>query len=368
MRRRRAGFTVVEILVAMVLTMAVFAITLPFLRAQTRALGVSAGRMDADQLARYAQRAIDADLRRATADAGQPMLVYTGPLGIAFNANLLARDTLDASASELSLGAVTSLTESWRLSDAATIPLTSRTFPTQDYLAADGGISHIETVSYYLQPDTITGRNDIYVLYRRVNARAAVEIVRNLQVPTDSAFFSYQRPVAGVLTRIAANRLPLYWDSVAVDSIRAVGLRVAGYFRDRTTRTETIRTVQWTTVLANAAARSAGNCGAAPDHANNPQAVKATTSPTRLRVAFTWDASSDDIGGALDVRSYVIEWQLVGASIWQSIGSVPATRSSSYSWEHAIPLVSGSYQYAVRAIDCGGTPSTRQIAAAVTLP
>jgi Tfp pilus assembly protein PilW len=53
-RARPRGFTVVEIIVAMVLTLAVFAITLPFVRAQTRALGVSAGRLDADQLARYA--------------------------------------------------------------------------------------------------------------------------------------------------------------------------------------------------------------------------------------------------------------------------------------------------------------------------
>ena len=43
-RTRRAGFTILEIIVAMALTLAVFAITLPFVRAQTRALGTSAGR------------------------------------------------------------------------------------------------------------------------------------------------------------------------------------------------------------------------------------------------------------------------------------------------------------------------------------
>ncbi|MCE9601889.1 MAG: fibronectin type III domain-containing protein [Gemmatimonadetes bacterium] len=367
-RRSAAGFTVVEIIVAMTLTLAVFAITLPFIKAQTRALGVSAGRMDADQLARYAQRAIDVDLRRTTADAGQPLLVHAGPMSIAFTANLLASDTLDPGASEISAGAPTTLTESWRLANAAALPLTARTFPTQDYLAADGTISKNETISYYLTADTVTGRSDIYVLHRQVNARPPVEIVRGLQVPTDSAFFSYHRPIAGVLTRIAASRLPLYWDSVAVDSVRAVGLRVAGYFRDKATGAVTIRTVQWTTMLSNTAARTAGTCGAAPAAPSSPATVKATTSPAKLRVRFTWNAATDDGAGAGDVRAYVVEWQKVGDLAWKTIGSVAATRASTYEWQHHVPLVSGSYQYAVTAIDCGGTGSTRATATALTLP
>ena len=367
-RRPAAGFTVVEIIVAMTLTLAVFAITLPFIKAQTKALGVSAGRMDADQLARYAQRAIDADLRRTTADAGQPLLVYAGPMGLAFTANLLASDTLDPGASEVSLGSPTTLTESWRLANAAALPLVARNFPTQDYLAADGTISKNETISYYLTADTITGRSDIYVLYRRVNARTPVEIVRGLQVPTDSAFFSYHRPVAGVLTRIAASRLPLYWDSVAVDSVRAVGLRVAGYFRDKATGAVTIRTVQWSTMLSNAAARTARTCGAAPAAPTSPATVRASTSPARLRVQFTWNAAPDDVGGAGDVRAYVVEWQRVGDATWKTIGSVAAARASPYQWQHYVPLVSGSYRYAVTAVDCGGLGSTRAIATALTLP
>ena len=367
-RHRARGFTVVEIVVAMTLTLAVFAITLPFIKAQTNALSVSAGRMDADQLARYAQRAIDSDLRRTTADAGQPLLVYAGPLGIAFTANLLASDTLDPGASELDAGAATSLTDSWRLSDAAALPLTSRNFPAQDYLGADGAISKNETISYYLTSDTITGRNDIYVLYRRVNARTAVEIVRGLQIPTDSAFFSYERPVGGVSTRIAASRLPLYWDSVAVDSVRSVGLRVAGYFRDKATGAVTIRTVRWTSSLSNAAARTAGTCGAAPTAPLSPVTAKAYTSPARMRVRVMWSPSTDDGGGAGDVRAYIVDRRRTGATTWQSLASVAASRASSYEWQHAIPLDTGAFQYSIRAIDCGGTASSRATATALTLP
>ena len=59
LRSVRAGFTIVEMMVAVTLTLLVFAITIPFFRAQTLAVGAGAGRLDALQNARYAQAAID---------------------------------------------------------------------------------------------------------------------------------------------------------------------------------------------------------------------------------------------------------------------------------------------------------------------
>jgi type II secretory pathway pseudopilin PulG len=361
-RGSRGGFTIIEIIVAMTLTLAVFAITLPFVRAQTNALGQSAGRLDADQVARYAQRTVDSDLRLATADPGQPLLVYAGPMGISFNANLLASDSLDPGAADVESGAATSLTVSWRFADAAAVPKGGRSYPVQDYLDGAGTVSRNETISYFLHPDTVTGRSDIYVLWRRVNARDSVQVVRNLHVPADSAFFAYYRPVAGVLTRIAAARLPLWWDSLAVDSIRSVGIRAAGYYRNRTTGAETIRTVQWTTVLPNALTRVTTGCGAAP----TAFGASKTTNSRPFRVELDWDASSDDGGGSLDVRQYLLEWRVSGGE-WQVLASVPATRQSSYEYIHTLPLVNGTYEYGVRALDCVGA-STRVTASTVTLP
>lgn len=364
-RGRQGGFTLIEIMVAMTLTLAVFAITLPFVRAQTNALGQSAGRLDADQVARYAQRAIDADLRLATADAGQPLLVYAGPMGISFNANLLASDTLDPGAADVESGAATSLTDSWRLADAAAVPLGNRSYPTQDYLDAAGTVSRNETVSYFLHPDTVSGRTDIYVLWRRVNARDSVQVVRSLHVPADSAFFSYYRPVAGALTRIADARLPLWWDSTAVDSIRSVGLRSSGYYRNRTTGLETIRTVQWRTVLPNAATRLTAGCGTAP---SAPAALSATktTNSRPFRVTLSWDDSGDDGNGAADVRQYAIEWRRSGGD-WRAIASVPARGAASYEYIHMLPVVTGTWEYGIRALDCTGS-SARVTASSLTLP
>ncbi len=355
-RPGRTGFTLVEIVVAMTLTLAVFAITLPFLRVQTRALGASAGRLDADQVARYAQRAIDRDLRLAASDPGQPLLVMAGPRAIAFNANLTAPDTSDPGAAEIEAGAATTLTESWRLANARALPVTGRSYPPADYTSAAGGISRHETISYFLHPDTISGRSDLYVLYRRVNARDSVQIVRSIHVPADSAFFSYFRPVAGTLTRIAASRLPLYWDSTAIDSVRAVGLRSAGYYRNRTTGEESIRTVHWRTVLPNARARLSGGCGAAPAPPTAVDRTK-TSSSSGYRVRVAWDGGLDDGAGANDIVHYLVGVRYDAETVWRVLAAVPARGAPTYRWDHHLPTLAGSVKYGVRSVDCGGALS-----------
>ena len=278
MRGRRAGFSLVEMVVAMSLTLVVFAITLPFVRVQSRALGASAGRLDAEQIARYAQRAIDRELRLAQADPGQPLLVYAGPMAIAFTANLLAPDTTDPNALSVQPGAPASLTEAWLVAEAATLPLTSTSYPTEDHTDADGAPSRNETVMYFLHPDTVSDRSDIYVLYRRVNARDSVTLVRGIHVPADSAFFSYFRMQGGSLTRIPAGELPLLWSATDIADIRAVGLRSAGWFRNRQEDEDVIRTVYWRTVLPNFAV-AVRDCGAAPANPTNVAHSQPLTSP-----------------------------------------------------------------------------------------
>jgi prepilin-type N-terminal cleavage/methylation domain-containing protein len=361
------GFTLVEILVAMTLTLAVFAITLPFVRAQTRALGASAGRLDADQIARYAQRAIDRDLRLASADPGQPLLVYAGPLGISFNANLFAADSTDPNAADVAAGAATTLTESWRRSAAAAVPKGNRAYPPDDYYTATGQVSRNETISYFLHPDTVSARSDLYVLYRRVNARDSIQVVRALRVPADSAFFTYHRSSGGARVAIASSRLPLWWDSTAIDSVRWVSFRPTGYFRDRMTGKETLRSVSWTTTLANAAGRVSLSCGARPGTPDDAQSSKVWMSDAGpYRVLVRWDRSADDGSGENDVRYYLVERQRSGGS-WTSLATVAATGALTYEYGHASPGV-GTYSYGVRAIDCAQQSSTRDAASLLMLP
>lgn len=353
-RAARAGFSLVEMVVAMGLTLVVFAITLPFVRSQSRALGANAGRLDAEQIARYAQRAIDRELRLAQADPGQPRLVYAGPLGIAFNANVLGRDTLDISALELELGASEDLTDAWAVADAAYLPLTTTTYPTEDYVASDGTGSRVETVMYYLEPDTVQGRTDLYVLYRRVNAQAAIALVRGVHVPTDSAFFSYLRPDTAGLAEIPAGELPLFWTDPEIDDIRVVGLRASGWFRNRQEESEVIRTVRWRTTLPEEDVTT--NCvavaPAAPSNVLWPGGA-----PTPYQARITWTGSADDVAGATTVTHYDVMRRLDADSVWQRVRQMPALGVSSYEFIDAKPILSGSYRYGVAAVGCAGDRS-----------
>lgn len=368
----RRGFSLVEMLVAITLTLAVFAITLPFVRAQSRALGENAGRLDAEQIARYAQRAIDRELRLAIADPGQSMIVYAGPMGIAFNANILAADTTDPSALSVEAGAASTLTEAWRVANAATIPLTARTYPTVNYTDASGALSRIETISYFLHPDTFPDRSDIYVLYRRVNARDSVQVVRNIHVPADSAFFSYQRMVNGALTAIPTASLPLFWDTTAVSDIRAVGLRSAGFFRNRQTGTDVIRTVYWVTSLSNAGtAVSAAGCSGVPALPGNSDFdidIFDDDDDRPFRVRLQWDASADDEDDDFNAAQYVIERKKSTDTLWTAIGSVPAIGENDYEWFDYPAAKSGTYQYGLRVLGCAGDYSARKTWSSVTLP
>jgi prepilin-type N-terminal cleavage/methylation domain-containing protein len=373
--RGRRGFTLIEMVVAMALTMIVFAITLPFVRVQSRALGDNAGRLDAEQVARYAQRTIDEELRVAVADAGQPLIVYAGPMGIAFNANLIARDTLDPSAVELDPTADTTLAEAWRVGQAEALPLTSRNYPPTTYTDGAGSPSRNETVMFFLRPDTVTGRSDVYVLYRRVNGRDSTVVVRNIHVPADSAFFRYFTLVNGVLTPMTLTT-PLFWDSTRAGTIRAVGLRSAGFYRNAESGENIIRTIHWTVMLANrrATGRDCGAAPATPPSGSGDIVLTRTNSSRAHRVQIQFAPSSSDGATNPDVTHYVIDRKLAADTVWTAIATVPARRATTYVWTDVFPTPAGlagatvTLNYGIRAVDCGGLASARATRGSVTVP
>jgi hypothetical protein len=303
---------------------------------------------------------VDRDLRLAAGDPGQPTVVYAGPMGVSFNANLLAADTSDPNAFEVQAGADSSLTEAWRVSDAATLPLTARSYPTENYLGADGVASHVETISYFLHPDTVTGRSDIYVLYRRVNARDSTLVVRGIQVPADSAFFSYFQSDADSLVQIPAASLPLYWDSTAAATIRAVGIRSTGFFRNATDAEDVLRTVRWRTLFTNATPSVPG-CGAAPGAPSGVgHSLQTATGSSSYHVRVTWDRSGDDGTGADDVTHYIVWIRYnVNPVTWLRVATVPARDASTYRYDHYQPTLVGQVRYGVSAVDCGASESDK---------
>src|SRR5258708_2014215 len=337
-RRVRAGFTLVEMMMAILLTMMVFAITIPFFRNQTMAVDKSSGRLDALQNARFAQNAIDRELRMAGGETGQPIIVQAAPFSITFNVNLVTRVTTDPNATYVNPNADTLAVESWEPARQKKLPTSATFYPTVFYYDVNGNQSPAETISYFLYVDSTSGRSDIYNLYRRVNDRDSTIISNNLWIPTDTAyFFSYYRSSpTGALTKIANASLPIYWNSASrwQDSIPAVYMRVSGLYRDVRRGTDVTRTIYHRTAILNYGKLKVNICG-------NPPAAVATVSNTQIldassnvvKISIGWPKSSDEGGGENDVGLYVVERRLFAGTDWEILANVAAQGTATYAYD-----------------------------------
>jgi type II secretory pathway pseudopilin PulG len=368
--RSRAGFTLIEMMMAILLTMLVFAITIPFFRQQTMAVDNSAGRLDALQNARYAQSAIDRELRLAGGITGQPIIVQAAPFAITFNVDLVSRQAGDPNSTYYNPTADSLSTESWEPARAKTLPTAAVSYPTKIYNDASGIQSPAETISYFLYVDGTSGRSDLYVLYRRVNDRDSTVIARNIWIPVDTAyFFKYSRTDAvGNITAIPQASLPIYWNTAndPADSIRVVTMRVAGLYRDVRKAKDVTRTVYYNTRLLNAGMLKQQLCGDPPLPALLPVATKVVDSTGHTTsVHLTWNASLEEAGGEKDVALYLLMRRPLAGVDWEILGNVVAQALVSYSFDDFNPVSASSWVYGVVAQDC--TPSNSTVAQTATV-
>jgi type II secretory pathway pseudopilin PulG len=373
MRRDRAGFTLVEMMMAILLTMLVFAITVPFFRIQTNALDIGAGRLDALQNARYAQNAIDRELRLAGGVTGQPIVVQAAAFSVTFNVDLVSRLVNDPNATYYNPSADSLSTESWEPSRAKALPTVSKVYPAQFYYDVNGNQSPAETISYFVLPDASSGRTDLYVLYRRVNDRDSTVVTRNLWIPSDTAnyFFKYQRAdSSGAIVNIPQGSLPLYWDNAnrLVDSIRVVTMRIAGLYRDVKKARDVTRIIYHNTRLLNAGMLKEQTCGSSPLPARNvvaTQVLDGTGAITSIHI--TWDASLEEAGGEKDVALYVLQRRPVASTDWEVLRNVVAQGLANYAADD-YGFRSGQWVYSVVAQDCSPANSPAASASTITNP
>lgn len=361
--RARRGFSLVEMLVAMTITMAVFAITLPFVRAQTRSLGSTAGRLDADQVARFAMRAVEQDLRRAAGEYGQPTLVAAGPMLLVFNANLRMADTLDVGARDDEVvGAV--LGAAWPLARAAALPTQATVYPTQDYVNADGDTTRTETVSYYLVADTAADISDTYALYRRYNDQAASEIVSGLYLPGTPVFFTYFRVDGSLLSPLPTDTV-LVWTDTLLARVRTIGLEATGVYYNKFDATTTTRTISTRLTLPVAPETETTGCFGAPSALGGTPSAAALASGPR-GVTLSWSAAATDTSGSwADDWHYEVARRPAGGA-WSRIAIVSATGAGSYAYVDYVGTLSGTYEYGVSVIGCRGQRSARVSLGTVT--
>jgi prepilin-type N-terminal cleavage/methylation domain-containing protein len=369
-RGNRPGLTLIEMMIAMIIFVAVFGLAVPFFQTQMRSVSASAGRADALQNARFGQDAIDRELRIAGAGVvpAQPLIVQADPFAITFNVDLVSNDSLDMNAIYFDPAADGASTVAMPLSDARALPLSTTVYPAAEYLD-QGAPSSAETISFWVEPDSAPSRAGQYVLYRSVNAGPKTVVSTGLLVNEDEPVFSYERLDGdGKLVPIPVADLPLFHTApthgsaadtgkyASVDSIRVVDVRLTGQFVDRDGRRIT-RTVSGSTRLLNAGMIRNSVCGETPLAPTSPGAAYEADSGM---VWVSWNASGDQDAAEKDVARYVIYKREASSGSWGvPIGSVPASASS-----YVFPdsnLQPGSWVYGIAAQDC--TPANSPLAA-----
>ncbi|MBK9068161.1 MAG: prepilin-type N-terminal cleavage/methylation domain-containing protein [Gemmatimonadetes bacterium] len=385
-RSGRAGFSLLEVMIALIVLSLVMGSAVALLRSQTRGFATGADRTDLYQNGRYIITTLERIIRTEGAGVAgtQPMIVYADGNTFAFNADYAESDTADMrwavyfNPDADSVGAV-----AWDSAAATTIPNSSPTYtyPSANYRMANGATGSAETVILYFSADGTTGRTDDYTLSLRFNALAPTVVARNIMADSlGRPFFEYLRISSNTLITVPNGNLPLMRrplisgitnaDSLAYqlpDSVRAVRLnfRVTNGKVGVDERRWSVSTV---VEVPNNGLPQPIVCGRTP---LGPVTVTAwwdgvAGSETD---SLSWTASPDDGGAELDVRQYIIyrhDDTAVPSPPWELLANVRADGSPTYTWVSGGNTAGVVYRFAVVAQDCTPNVSSFVVDTALT--
>lgn len=381
--KRTAGFTLVEMMVAMVVFTGVMAGALSFLRAQSRGFRRGDQEMATMLNLSYGADHLHAQLRTAGSNVAfrQPLVVYASANAFAFNADYASNDAADISAVYIDPDASAAETVALELADQITIPGSAPAFlyPLQSYTAGAGINSSAETITLFFQADAETPRADDFVLLRQVNGVPPEPLVRNvLPDGANQPFFRYLKlrtpggGVAPTVVPVLAADLP-YRHTIAghgstadvgapaasIDSLRAVQVnfiitngQLAGL--ERTQR------IALTIPLPNMGLRELKICGSAPVLGQPLVAAFAVVAGVN-QVTLTWNRAFDENLGERDVVRYVLWRRDVTDPDWADpLTSIPALGTANYTHVDADLIPGTTYEYRLAAQDC--TPRLSAVA------
>jgi hypothetical protein len=386
--RRRGDFTMIELLIAMTMVLAVTGAAWSLFRSQGSSLRANTDRYDLLQNARNAIELGERTIR--TMGAGvvgeQPMLVYGADRVLAFNTDYVERDTVDMRwAAYWNPDAPLAETQAWDVAQATTIPASSPgySYPATTFRLGNGAPSPAETYILWFALDTDTPRGDDWILWQRVNNGTSEILARNiLPHPNGRPFFEYlmhRTLVTGdTLITAAGTLLPLIRrplvaglsaaDSasyVRPDSVRAVRMHLR-IGNGRSGAEERFRDVSTTIEVPNNGLPTPTVCGRAPIA---PGGFVATdTIPGSGRVWLSWSASTDQASGEQDVRQYVVWRRLASQPIWAEPLLIVRSESGAtdYTSEISGNTPGTAYVFGVAAQDCTPTFSSITTAAITT--
>jgi len=386
--RRARGMTLIEVLIALVLSGIVLTAAVKFFRALNVSVAGTVDRLDAMQNLRYGVQTVDRELRVAGAGTveSQPTLVYIGSAVVTFNADLVSATANSPTAVYYNPDVDPNASNEATLAQRFTIPTTAVQYPDSTYRGSGGMVSPAETITYYFVSDTGTARSDDFVLMRQANNSGADVVARNLLAFPGRPFFEWLRTdTAGNLQTVSATAASPYpalpWRHTApihgsfadtarfggyIDSIRAV--RVSIWATNGKSGAQEIRRALVTTVrIPNAGLIKQRSCGDAPIFARTVTATF-TGSAAVPMVRLTWTPAVDESGGERDVEKYVIYRRTVAAGTFDdALQSVPAGQAT-YAFDDASVRNDSTYVFGVTALDCTPLESSVVTTAAITIP
>jgi len=370
------GFTVVELLVALLVFGIVMTAGLSFLQVQTRSFRIGLDNMSTLQTLRYAVGTLEEDIQTAGTHvaSGQPEIVHAGTDVLVFNADYATRTADDPFAVFYDPDLEDRQVRSWDKTASATLPRSSFSYPDSNYWEAVGVPSAAETLILFFASDTATDRSDDYALYRQVNAEPPQLVARNILATPGHPFFRYYRDSETGVDSIPDGDLPISHtvplhgsaaDTGAValvDSIRAVRVTLSatnGAPGDRERTAMLSRIIR----MPNMGFAALETCGSRPILGVSPSVNVVTLSGGEPAVDLSWGQSTDEDGGEDDVVRYVLFRREAPSTDWgEPYLSIPAGQNS-YSYQDANVTPGTTYQYALAVQDC--TPTLSRMSGAV---
>lgn len=385
-RAGRAGFSLIEVLVALLLLGIMVGPSISFFRRQVR--GFNQGATDADVGA--TQRLALTTFERMTRALGagqvgdQPMLVYGSDSTFAFNGDYWEYDstTQYRFAIALNPNVDSSLTRAWPKALSGTIPGTTYTYPWDDFIDQPGEMARAETIIMWFERDTSTTDANDFVMKLRMNNGPSEIIARNIYRQGSTPFFQYLMRKSNVdsLYIASGSQLPLIrktLDSAATaadtakfllpDSAEAVRLNIR-VSNGLTGTAQRLRDVSTVAFIPNNGIFINNICGRSPFPVTTFTAT-ADTTPGSGQVTLAWNAAPDDNAGEQDLLQYVIFRRPDTASAFSSVlQSVKAKKQASYTVVVGNNTPGQAWRFGIAAQDCTPNNSSLKLSNAVTPP
>jgi type II secretory pathway pseudopilin PulG len=380
LRTDRSGFTTLELVIAMAVTLILVSLAAPLYTMQSKAVGTTAGRTDATRSATFAADAMEQDIRNIGVGVfdGQPLIARAAGDAISFNANMVSSRTNDLVSVFYDPDADSSAHGSLRKATSVLLPNSGDEYPSVRYN------SDAETISYFVAADSTTSPvpgTDLYKLMRKVNHLPAEVIARNLvRVGTEPILQYYRRGLSGALSLINPASLPVYHQAArhgtasdtgsttVIDSIAVVRVNLISVYKDPRGG-YVVDTLQRSIRIANQGLLVRAQCGEPPIGPGVPVPQIQFVVPGVPWVRLQWPASTDELTGERDVEMYAVYRRLFGDPDWgEPYANVPGSGLATLTFQDSGVVPGLQYEYAVSALDCTPAPSALSAPVSILVP